>query len=70
MFRRLRRALEVLFGRDKKSIPYLLEKIMANAAELAAQVNAANAKLTKIGTETVKLLSDIEDLKLNIKFEV
>mgnify|MGYP001564358728 CR=1 FL=1 len=66
MFDRLKRALEVLFGRDQKSIPYLLEKIMASVAELTAQVNAATAKLAKIGTETQKLLKDIADLKLII----
>jgi len=46
-----------------EAILCLLEKIMATQQELAAQVTAANGKLTKIGAETGTLLAKIEELK-------
>ncbi len=39
------------------------ESIVATQAELTASLNAVNAKLTKIGTETAALLAAIVDLR-------
>lgn len=42
---------------------FLLGKIMASQAELAAQVTAATEKLTKIGVETSTLITKVSDLE-------